>query len=87
MATAVFHHSIGSAVDGSAGIGGCKKQSDNRANGQVVEVIPDEGGLLCTHPKLVLQGREGCWLVFDADEAMGDAQLPGPDLRRPLAHH
>ena len=82
MATAPAKHSIGSAADGLTGVGGGEQQTNHRPNGQIVEVVSHEGGLLDAHPHLVLKGREGGRLVFDAHEAMVDAQLPCPHLRR-----
>ena len=82
MATVPAKHSIGSATDGSTGISGRKQQSDHRSNGQIVEIVSQEGGLLDAHPHVVLKSREGGRFVFDANEAMVDAQLPCSHLRR-----
>jgi hypothetical protein len=85
MATFAAEHCISTAPDGATGIGGCEQESHHRPHGQVVEVIPNERCLRCAHPKLVLQGRESSWFVFDADKAMADAQLSGSHLcRSPL---
>ena len=81
MATFAAEHCIGTPMDGATGIGGCEQEAHHRPHRQVVEVIPDERCLRCGHPQLVLQGRESCWFVFDADKAMGNAQLLSPDLR------
>ena len=82
MATVPVKHSIGSEPDGLAGVGGGEQQTNHRSNGQIVEVVSHERGLLEAHPHVVLKGREGGRLVFDAHEAMVDAQLPCPHLRR-----
>ena len=82
MATAPAKHSIGSAADGLTGVGGGEQQTNYWPNGQIVEVVSHEGGLLDAHPNLVLKDREGGRLVFDAHEAMVDAQLLCPHLRR-----
>jgi len=82
MAAMAAEHRIGTAPDGSTGVGGCEQQSDHWPNGQIVEVIAHKGRLLGAHTQLVLQGREGSGLVLNADKAMADAQLPGPYFRR-----
>ena len=82
MATVPVKHSIGSEPDGLAGVGGGEQQTNHRSNGQIVEVVSHERGLLEGNPHVVLKGREGGRLVFDAHEAMVDAQLPCPHLRR-----
>ena len=81
MATPAMEHRIGTTADGPTGVGGREQQADHRTNRQIVEVISDEGSLLNAHPQLLLQGGEGGRLVFDADQAMADAELPGPHLR------
>ena len=82
MTTLPVKHGIGTAPDGATGIGGGKQQSDHWSNGQIVEVIAHKGCLLGAHPQLVLQAREGSWLVFDSHKAMVDPQLPGTHLCR-----
>ena len=82
MATAPAKHSISSAADGLTGVGGGDQQTNHRPNGQIVEVVSHEGGLRDAHPHVVLKSREGGRFVFDAHEAMVDAQLPCSHLRR-----
>ena len=80
VAASAAEHRIGTAPDGPAGIGGCEQQSDNRPNGQIVEVIANKGRLLGTYPQFFLKGSEGGWFVLDAHKAMVNAQLPCPHL-------
>ena len=82
MATTPAKHSIGIAADGLTGVGGGEQKTNHRPNGQIVEVVSHEGGLLDAHTHVVLKAREGGRLVFDAHEAMVDAQLPCTHLRR-----
>ena len=82
MATSPAKHSICSAADRLTGVGGGEQQTNHRQYGQIVEIVSHEGGLLDAYPHVVLKGRECGRLVFDAHEAMVDAQLPCPHLRR-----
>ena len=50
------------------------------AYGQVVEVVADKCGAGDTDAKLCLELLKGGWFVFDAHQAVFDAQLLGSDF-------
>ena len=82
MATRAVENGIGTTAHRLTGVGGCEQQADHRAYGQIVEVISHKGRLCTVHPQLFLQSAEGGWLVLNTYEAMDDAQLLSPRLRR-----
>ncbi len=61
-----------------AGISWSHQQSDNGADGQVIEVVADEGRFGTVDPELLLELDQRLRFVFDAHETVLNSQLACP---------
>ena len=80
MAAAVSQYPISLSLYCRTGVRRGYQQANAMAYGQVVEVVADKCGAGDTDAKLCLELLKGGWFVFDAHQAVFDAQLPGSHL-------